>query len=751
VQFVSRLETLEGRCLFSAGSVGFTDGAIGPIMEVYDPQIAAKGGVDVGVKFQSDTSGTVSGVKFWKGAGDTGTHIGQLWSSDGTLLASATFTNETASGTQDVTFSTPVAISANTTYVVSYHTTNAAIAYTPEGQTDQMSSSGLHALASSTSGGNGVYLYDNAGKAGFPDVYNGQAPTYWVDVDFTSSAGAPASSPPPSLPTPPPSGHGPSAVITQLQSSIIAGEGVEVNALNSTAGVGSPLTTIYKWDFGDPGSQYNNLLGWNAAHVYTSPGTYTITLQLTDSSGNTSTATSQVTVNIDNRTIIYVDTNGSDSNNGLSASQPVKTANKAFSLAGSDSTVLFHRGETFNVTSTLWFTGHDEAAGAYGTGSSPVLMWVPNDGSLVEVYVSSKASNSTIENLTFDTPNAVTSGAANDIDNAFAIFAGGTNVVVLGNTFDNVEDAVNGGEQPTGVIVQDNSAPLLKGMRGYLCWVDGNNWTILGNTVANTTRAHCIRVNGSDVVGVLIADNNLTKQYPSDDPGEDYKTTIDVRIGSYVYVADNILNDSTVAVSPSPGQTVDQTANWIVFDGNTINNAQLVIDEVGHHIMVRNNVLNISGTGQIVITPSGTTVPGALMTDITISHNTGINTGQDGELIDVLSEPAPGSITIDHNLYSAPNLRYGYGWDSAVYLNTPDMTGFASITDNIWPTANNLNIANVVNFLTGAGTGAGYLTQQGWNSLPAVSDDQYSDTALPSGSYQLTLNGVTAGAATVVL
>ena len=45
-----------------------------------------------------------------------------MWSSTGQLLATATFTNETASGWQQVNLATPVAITANTVYVVSYHT-----------------------------------------------------------------------------------------------------------------------------------------------------------------------------------------------------------------------------------------------------------------------------------------------------------------------------------------------------------------------------------------------------------------------------------------------------------------------------------------------------------------------------------------------------------------------------------------------------------------------------------------------------
>ena len=53
-----------------------------------------------------------------------GTHVGHLWTSTGTLLATATFTGETASGWQQVNFATPVAITANTTYVASYHAPN---------------------------------------------------------------------------------------------------------------------------------------------------------------------------------------------------------------------------------------------------------------------------------------------------------------------------------------------------------------------------------------------------------------------------------------------------------------------------------------------------------------------------------------------------------------------------------------------------------------------------------------------------
>ena len=43
-------------------------------------------GIVVGMKFRSTQSGTITGVRYYKGAGTTGTHTGHLWSSAGSLL-----------------------------------------------------------------------------------------------------------------------------------------------------------------------------------------------------------------------------------------------------------------------------------------------------------------------------------------------------------------------------------------------------------------------------------------------------------------------------------------------------------------------------------------------------------------------------------------------------------------------------------------------------------------------------------------
>ena len=78
--------------------------------------------IELGVRFQSDEDGWIKALRFYKNTANTGTHVGHLWKGDGTLLATVTFTGETAFGWQQAQLSTPVPITAGTTYVASYHT-----------------------------------------------------------------------------------------------------------------------------------------------------------------------------------------------------------------------------------------------------------------------------------------------------------------------------------------------------------------------------------------------------------------------------------------------------------------------------------------------------------------------------------------------------------------------------------------------------------------------------------------------------
>jgi hypothetical protein len=144
--------------------------------------------LELGVQFHSDSDGYITGVRFYKSAANTGTHVGQLWSNSGALLASATFTNETSSGWQQANFPNPVAITANTLYVASYQTSVGHFSmdqgyFTTFGTDD----SPLHASADTSRYANGLYVFSSS--PAFPtNTLN--ASNYWADAVFNYTPGA---------------------------------------------------------------------------------------------------------------------------------------------------------------------------------------------------------------------------------------------------------------------------------------------------------------------------------------------------------------------------------------------------------------------------------------------------------------------------------------------------------------------------------------------------------------------------------
>ncbi len=141
--------------------------------------------VELGLRFRSDVGGEVLGVRFYKGSANTGTHVGNLWTSTGVKLATVTFSNETASGWQQAYFSKAVTIQAGATYVVSYYAPVGHYSVSEYFFRNTVDAGPLHASANS-----GVYRY---GRSAFPtQVYH--ASNYWVDVVFRPAASSPAPS-----------------------------------------------------------------------------------------------------------------------------------------------------------------------------------------------------------------------------------------------------------------------------------------------------------------------------------------------------------------------------------------------------------------------------------------------------------------------------------------------------------------------------------------------------------------------------
>ncbi len=149
----------------------------------WDPDAQA---VEVGVKFKVLTAGTISGVRYFKGIKNGGTHVGTLWTASGSRLARVVFRHESRKGWQSASFATPVAVSPGQTYVVSYHTNVGHYsaddyAFAGKGAGTQQ----VQALADGIQGGNGLYKYSAA--AGTFPTSSWKQTNYYVDVTFQPS------------------------------------------------------------------------------------------------------------------------------------------------------------------------------------------------------------------------------------------------------------------------------------------------------------------------------------------------------------------------------------------------------------------------------------------------------------------------------------------------------------------------------------------------------------------------------------
>jgi uncharacterized protein YkwD len=158
-----------------------TSVSIWPSTAVPPMYLSVGGAVELGLKFRSDVAGQITGIRFYKNSYNTGVHSGSLWSANGQLLASGVFSNETGTGWQTLTFSTPVSIAANQTYIASYHTNASTASVGFELQSAGVDTPPLHALQTGVAGYNGVYIFGGGGM--FP-IQGTSGYNFWVDVLF---------------------------------------------------------------------------------------------------------------------------------------------------------------------------------------------------------------------------------------------------------------------------------------------------------------------------------------------------------------------------------------------------------------------------------------------------------------------------------------------------------------------------------------------------------------------------------------
>ena len=151
-------------------------------MTPVSPETADSSAVTLGTKVIAAADGFITGVRFYKGVGNTGTHTGTLYSASGTVLATGTFTNETATGWQMLNFSDSVPVTAGTTYIAAYYAPNGHYAADPWFFATKGFNSGKLSAPGGQNTPNGVYAGDNR----FPDQ-SFRNTNYYVDAVYNSS------------------------------------------------------------------------------------------------------------------------------------------------------------------------------------------------------------------------------------------------------------------------------------------------------------------------------------------------------------------------------------------------------------------------------------------------------------------------------------------------------------------------------------------------------------------------------------
>jgi Domain of unknown function (DUF4347)/Domain of unknown function (DUF4082) len=294
---------------FSTAFIDRYHGLLGSVFTTQTPDnpsqsdgVGSAGDYELGMEFISAKAGKIDAIRYYKSPNETGTHVGRIWSSTGTLLGSVNFVSETASGWQQQALTMPINIAANTTYVVSVNA-NSYFAVSGNGIGTTITNGDLSAVAD---GSNGVY---NSTPGLFPTASNNNN-NYFRDVVFTPN-------------TPPPSNKPGTITVsgTTTQNQSLTASVADADGL---AGV----TINYQWQQSTNGTTWSNIAGATSQTLNLAQAQVNqqvrATATYTDTLGSSENPLSAATA-----AIVNVNDPGTVSINGLPTPGSTLTANVA--------------------------------------------------------------------------------------------------------------------------------------------------------------------------------------------------------------------------------------------------------------------------------------------------------------------------------------------------------------------------------------------------------------------------------------
>jgi hypothetical protein len=400
--------------------------------------------------------------------------------------------------------------------------------------------------------------------------------------------------------------------------------------------------------------------------------------------GKTDSVTINVNVTPANRKVIYVSNDGSDSNTGLTQNTPVKSFARAAALLEanpSNTEILFKRGDTFTANSSLWISGQNVVLGAYGLGDRPTIKWNGLRNSSVIFASTGSAKNVTVQDLSVD---SVFGGDTNDAGTPLAMRPTGSNITMRRVELLNLMYGMNLNQQPKGVLMQDSTAPLERGLRKYLAWVEGENVVIIGNQAANSTREHIVRVNLASKINV--SGNDFTNLDPADDVWDYRKPTLNMQSGAFGFAEGNRL-DGRLDVGPlgsgQGAEYMERRFKYLILENNDVVNDMVSINHGAEQITLRHNTFEAHGYAAVRVDGYSSEY-GRGVVNLVLHDNVGINDGKGGEFFQL--NGAAKNIRMIDNAYRAPNLVAGTG--TILRYAPSDAGSFVDMTGNVWPTLN---------------------------------------------------------------
>ncbi len=281
-------------------------------------------------------------------------------------------------------------------------------------------------------------------------------------------------------------------------------------AFNSNgSSVASGTITGWSWNFGDPSSAGNNTSTTaNPTHLFTAPGTYTVSLTVTTAAGCTNTTTKQVTVNplplvgfnpsatvaCAGSTITFVSTSTITSGSftyGWRVSDNAGNFSFASSMISANASLVqtFATSGTYNVRLYATSTSGciDSATKTITINANPTAAIVVNPGTnqicIYETFTftstGSVAGSGTISSYAWTFGDGSTSTAANPAAKSYATPGNYTVTLTITNS--------NGCTNTTSKVVTVNPKPVVNFNATTVCFGYTMNFTDASTTSASST------------------------------------------------------------------------------------------------------------------------------------------------------------------------------------------------------------------------------------------------------------------------